>query len=184
MSCQTTRCARFDLNAKTDAMAARSAPNNPRFPVPPREPLLKVGCGLLNIGVVASTLVDLTGAPYPERFAGTAITPMQGVSLIPALSGQSIKRSEPLYWQWRDTGAIREGNLKAVFSKDGTWQLYDLSNDRNEMNDLAKQSPERLQSLKATWQTWFDSHPQWPAFEMGTTTIGDRPLLDPRGPNK
>jgi arylsulfatase A-like enzyme len=112
---------------------------------------------------VMTTLVEITGAHYPERHNQQPVTPMQGVSLLPIFSGGSIVRKQPLYWHWGHVdhgGAIRENNLKAVFWND-KWELFDLANDRNEMNDLSQAQPQLLQALQTRWKAWHDSHPEF-----------------------
>ncbi|MHB8900760.1 MAG: hypothetical protein ACYC6Y_18575, partial [Thermoguttaceae bacterium] len=43
---------------------------------------------------------------------------------------------------------MREGNYKILRSTDnGPWQLFDLSRDVGEQNDLATSQPERLEAL-------------------------------------
>jgi arylsulfatase A-like enzyme len=105
---------------------------------------------------VMATLVDLTGATYPETFNGQAITPMQGTSLLPAFDNRPLAREKPLYWQWRAGGAVRDGNMKAVFFS-GAWELFDLSKDRNESTDLSSKYPEQLQRMKRMWAEWYYS---------------------------
>ena len=48
-----------------------------------------------------ATCVDLGQAKYPKEIKGKTITPMQGVSLRPALSGKDIGRTEPIFWETR-----------------------------------------------------------------------------------
>jgi arylsulfatase len=105
---------------------------------------------------IMATLVDLTGAIYPETFNDQAITPMQGTSLLPAFGNQPLERGKPLYWQWRAGGAVRDGDMKAVFHNNA-WELFDLSKDRNESNGLSAQHPEQLQEMKRMWAAWYDS---------------------------
>ena len=38
--------------------------------------------------------------------------------------------------------------------KDSGWQLYDLTQDIGEKNNLAKAQPERVAELSAAWDTW------------------------------
>ncbi|NJL18936.1 MAG: arylsulfatase [Bdellovibrionaceae bacterium] len=104
---------------------------------------------------IMPTLVELSGAQYPETFHNSAIVPMQGVSLLPALSGQRIGRTRPLFWHWRNGGAIRTGDIKAVF-QGKQWQLFDLSQDHNESKNLAQKQPELLSTMKAQWKQWLD----------------------------
>ena len=50
--------------------------------------------------------------------------------------------------------AIRIGNWKLVSAKHegDTWELYDLTTDRAESNDLAARDPERVKSMGALWE--------------------------------
>ena len=47
--------------------------------------------------------------------------------------------------------AIRQGNFKLVAAKGDPWALYDLSNDRAEINDISKQMPDKAKALENTW---------------------------------
>ena len=96
-----------------------------------------------------SSYVDITGASYPQN-----VTPMQGVSIVPSFSGQSINRTKPLYWQWKIGGGVRDKNWKAVFWGK-KWELFDMSKDQNESKDLATQYPEKLQALKKSYNAWY-----------------------------
>ena len=104
---------------------------------------------------IMPTLVGLTAANYPETYQGKPITPMQGINLLPSLEGKPLMRKKPIYWQWSAGGAIRVGKMKAVFwGKNPQWELYDISKDNNESNNLAQSKPEMLESMKKNWQDW------------------------------
>jgi arylsulfatase len=105
---------------------------------------------------IMSTLVDITGADYPDTFTGNQITPMQGTTLVPAFHQRPIKRNKPLYWKWHKGGGIREEDTKAVFY-DQEWELYDIDADRNETRNLAAIKPKRLDAMKQRWKTWYHS---------------------------
>lgn len=107
---------------------------------------------------VMSTLVDLAGASYPTTVKNVNIPPMQGISLLPAFQGKPLNRPKPIFWQWSGGGAIRDGDMKAVFwggGKAGAWELYDLSKNLNETDDLAFKMPEKLEAMKAQWHGWY-----------------------------
>ncbi len=104
---------------------------------------------------IMPTLVELAGAKYPETYQDKPVTPMQGVSLLPSCEGKPLVRENPVYWQWADGGAIRIGEMKAVFwGENRQWELYNLAKDGNESNDLAPSMPEMLESMKKNWHQW------------------------------
>ncbi|RYD19824.1 MAG: arylsulfatase, partial [Verrucomicrobiaceae bacterium] len=103
---------------------------------------------------IMATVVDVGGATYPSEFKGKAITPKEGVSLLPAFKGEKIARTQPIFWEHEGNRAVREGDLKLVALENKPWRLYDLANDRSEQHDLAAQKPEVVKDLSAKWDTW------------------------------
>lgn len=101
-----------------------------------------------------ATVVDVTGANYPRTFNGQAIQPMEGISLRPAFAGRARKRTQPLYWEHEGNRAIRSGQWKLVAKYLDDWELYDLSADRVERNNLAARHPEIVRKLAAQWEAW------------------------------
>lgn len=76
---------------------------------------------------------------------------VDGISYLPTLIGAGEqKKHEYLYWELPEFGgrqAVRKGNWKAVrydFSRGGRIQLYDLSEDIGEENDLAEMYPDKV----------------------------------------
>jgi arylsulfatase A-like enzyme len=101
-----------------------------------------------------ATCVDLSGAKYPAKFDGNDIQPMEGVSLRPALTGKTLNRAQPIYWEHEGNKAIRDGKWKLV-SKDGrTWELHDIATDRVEGTDLASAHPELVKKMSDQWEAW------------------------------
>ncbi|MDG2224025.1 MAG: glycoside hydrolase family 127 protein [Rubripirellula sp.] len=104
------------------------------------------------------TLVDAADADYPKQNDGQAIQPMEGVSLIPSMSGSSIDRQAPIGFEHHGNLALRDGRWKIVsaYRRDQPtkWELYDMEQDRTELNDLAAQEPARLEKMVAQWQAW------------------------------
>jgi arylsulfatase len=79
---------------------------------------------------------------------------MEGVSLVPALAGHSLERTQPIFWEHEGNRAIRDGQWKLVSKHPGDWELYNMAADRTEMHDLARQHPERVKALADQWQAW------------------------------
>ena len=104
---------------------------------------------------IMATLVDLTGADYPQVFNGEDITPMQGESLIPAFKGENPVRSGPLFWEWSNGQAVRQGHWKLVrWGKENPWDLYKVSEDPSETNNLADLFPDTVNMMDGMFRTW------------------------------
>jgi arylsulfatase len=117
-----------------------------------------------------ATCVDVGGAQYPTVCDGQPITPLEGASLRPAFSGQSLNRQGPIFWEHEGNCAVRDGRWKLVrkgnmgSGETTPWELYDMTADRSEMHDLAEQHPERVAQMSAQWEAWAE-HAQvtpWP----------------------
>jgi arylsulfatase len=102
-----------------------------------------------------ATCVDVAGASYPRERKGHSLNPLAGVSLRPAFKGESLHRPAPIYWEHEGNRALREGQWKVVAKGPaGAWELYDMSADRTESNDLAAKDPARIKAMVSRWETW------------------------------
>ena len=101
-----------------------------------------------------ATIVDVTGATYPREFKGRAIQPMEGVSLHPAFAGDRIRRTRPIFWEHEGNRAIRSGRWKLVSRYPDGWELYDMTVDRVERNDVAPRHPDVVRKLASEWEAW------------------------------
>ena len=89
----------------------------------------------------------------------TAPENIEGVDLLPYLTGRKPGRPhETLFWRQGGKAGLRHGDWKLVRMGgrrtvgNANWELYDLSNDLSEENNLAKKNPERLTELVAIWE--------------------------------
>jgi arylsulfatase len=106
---------------------------------------------------ILPTVIDVAGATYPEEFEGEKTTPLPGRSLAPVLRGGTRPAPEFLFWEHQGNRAFREGDWKIVSAYGGGWELYNLAQDRSELNDLAKAEPDRLTRLVEKWQAYADA---------------------------
>ncbi|AQT68840.1 Arylsulfatase [Anaerohalosphaera lusitana] len=94
------------------------------------------------------TCAELAGTKCPDD--------IDGVSFAPTLLGKKDKQKEHkyLYWELGRRQAIRKGDLKAIRrikkdrSKD-TVELYNLTEDLTEQNDISKERPELVKEMVA-----------------------------------
>jgi len=115
---------------------------------------------------IMPTLCELAGAEYPKTFNSKQITPAQGVSMVPYITGGVTggvtgddAKIEPrtLYWQHENHAAVRQGDWKLVTLNDrdeNAWKLYNLARDRSESEDLSGQHPQVAERLKKKWRQW------------------------------
>jgi arylsulfatase len=59
-----------------------------------------------------------------------------------------------LCWATSGCRAVRIGSWKLVAGRKGPWELYNLATDRTELNDLARQDPERLAAMAQAFDGW------------------------------
>ncbi len=110
---------------------------------------IQPGAGYLN---GPAHVIDLL--PTALELAGTAANDLPGESLLGLWRG---KKNNPrtLYWEHEGNKAIRKGNLKLVRDlEDPAWELYDLSKDPAETNNLAAGKPGLVNDMIAEYQTW------------------------------
>ena len=119
----------------------------------PQGPLVDDPAHLIDL---MATCVDVAEARYPTEFADHPIQPMEGISLAPTFSGQRLNRPDPIFWEHEGNRAIRRDDWKLVAKHKGALELYNISDDRTEQNNLAASHPEIAADLLNQWQTWAD----------------------------
>lgn len=106
---------------------------------------------------ILPTLAEVGGEKYPEAYEGRDITPTSGTSLLPLWQGKQVEQ-RTIGFDHQGARAFRQGNWKLVLSKrmpyEVQWELYNLAEDRCEMNDLAQKYPVRVKEMAADWEAW------------------------------
>jgi arylsulfatase A-like enzyme len=108
---------------------------------------------------VLPTLVELAGGKAPEG--------IDGISVVPTLLEQGKqKQHEFLYWEFHEQGfqqAVRMGDWKAVREKlGGPLELYDLSRDLGEENNVAAANPMVVAQIEKLLATARTDSAKWP----------------------
>lgn len=128
------------------------------------------------------TLLSLAGATHPnpspspprhkKPYRDREVFGLRGKSWLPYLEEDGPKAGEddslaihgtsdpPIGWEMHNRASIRHGNWKIVCIPEGQptgtgkWQLYDLSVDQGETNDVAALYPDKLVELVTLWDEY------------------------------
>jgi arylsulfatase A-like enzyme len=101
--------------------------------------------GMLHVVDMYPTLAALAGAKLEKN------KPLDGMNVWSAISeGSATPRTEMVYNVDPTGGAVRSGDMKLVWlaGLPGSVELFDLSKDPGEMDNLAESNPEKVAELK------------------------------------
>ena len=107
------------------------------------------------------TFAELTGQKSPEG--------LDGISIVPALLDGEIIERPPLYFEFHERGfsqAVRDGDWKGVRNApNAPLEVYNLSEDPAEANDLASARPDIVEKLNAILEQERTADEKWPIRE-------------------
>ncbi|MCK4856108.1 MAG: hypothetical protein KAT31_17640, partial [Bacteroidales bacterium] len=94
-------------------------------------------------------------------YKGQKIHPLRGRSLMNVLTGKSAwvyDNDSPVCWELFGFKAVRKGDFKLLWLPEplgnDDWQLYDLSKDPGELNDLSQEFPEIRSDMIEIWDQY------------------------------
>ncbi len=135
-----------------------------------RGPLIICWHKVIKPGTVCNTpTCNIDFYPTLLQLAGLSPDPAQhldGVSILPLLKNPQAKLARnTLYWHYplkkphflggRSTGAIRQGDFKLIeFFDNGDVELYNLTEDIEEKNNLAQKLSEKAAELQKRLTQW------------------------------
>lgn len=100
---------------------------------------------------IVPTLLELTGDRPNQPDNGSA-PELPGKSLVSTFAqDEQIDRDE-FFWHHDGHSGLRVGDFKLVRTQNQHWELYELSRDRTETNNLASRQPERVKQLSNQWK--------------------------------
>ena len=112
---------------------------------------------LAHLYNVMPTLLELTGAKYPETFNGISGRKILGDSFADVLYDKPIKHQDPVYMNRGGQAFIIDGGYKLVTEDGKNWSLYNLNKEETEITDLSQKEPERFNTLLVKYKAWRDS---------------------------
>jgi arylsulfatase A-like enzyme len=108
----------------------------------------------IHVVDMMATFIDVAGVGYPSEYEGRAIQPLEGESFLPALLGADWQRERPILWEHEGNRAVRDGRWKLVNKYPGDWELYDMVEDRTELNDLAGVNETQVVKMVKAYEEW------------------------------
>jgi len=97
------------------------------------------------------TILEAVGGQHLEKCNGKPVPESPGKSLVPVFTKDGTVKHDYLWWLHEGNRAIRIGNWKLVAAKGDPWELYDLSQDRAETNNLALKHPDKVRQWEQQW---------------------------------
>jgi arylsulfatase len=102
------------------------------------------------------TILDAAQVAHPTTFAGHAVLPLEGASLVSTIAEGKPIGARQLGFEHETNRAWIDGNFKLVVRHENSdaIELYDLSKDPTELNDLAAAQPARVAKMVDAWNAW------------------------------
>lgn len=124
-----------------------------------RVPFLVQWRGVLPAGTAYDRpVIALDILPTAVAAAGGAIpadAALDGVNLLPYLKGRNAESPhDRLFWRFGQQSAVRVGDWKLVKLTDKPLQLFDLTADIAEKDNLADKHPDRVKQLEDAYKEW------------------------------
>lgn len=116
----------------------------------------QIKTGNIHLIDIAPTFYSIVKANYPDVYNGMSSFILPGVDFSQLLlKGREVQRQEPLFWERAGNRAVRDGNWKLVSKfPSETWELYDLSKDRGEINNQAATHADIVKRLSNAYGVW------------------------------
>ena len=129
-----------------------STPFIARWPARLREP--RIVHAPAQIIDITATIIDASGAGYPSEFNGNEITPIEGESLLRVFDDGIWSRDKPMFWEHEGNCAVRMGEWKLVRECWSAWELYNMNEDRTELNDLSVGNRDLVRKMSGMYESW------------------------------
>lgn len=103
---------------------------------------------------IVPTLLAITSINHPD-----SARPTDGISLLPLFKRELDRREKPIPFRHIGRAALIDHNMKLLTNKISSdkFELYDLTHDQAEANDLATEQPEVFAKMKNQLLEWSES---------------------------
>ena len=101
--------------------------------------------GIISLMDIMPTAITVAGASLPENLDGRPLLTEAGIL---------VGGHDSLFWRYDAMAAVRDGDWKLLRYPDRTPELYNLSSDVGEKDNLASQQPDRANRLLTEIFAW------------------------------
>ena len=98
-----------------------------------------------------ATFLEIIQIKYPENFRKNKLQPIQGESFFSSFKNNNWTRTRPIWFEHEGNRALRDGDWKLVNRYGEKWELYNISEDRTEQNDISNKEINRLKNMITKW---------------------------------
>ena len=148
----------------------------------------------VNVSDITPTIYEILGVTAPEIFKGIEQMPVTGDSFASTLADAAAPATNTL--QYFENGGSRaviveqddvwwkavSRHQSGVDFEDDVWELYRLSEDMSECNDLATEMPDKLAELIQLWWSEAETNGVLPLDDRGFELFA--PHLSDEGPHR
>jgi arylsulfatase len=126
-----------------------------------KRPKGSINHGLMFVGDIMPTLLEIAGTQYPKARDGHELPPLVGKSWGTVLAGQAESPrtdQDVIAWELFGNHALRQGDWKlrweyASLGK-SDWELFNVAADPSERHDLAAEHPDKVKAMVALWDAY------------------------------
>ncbi len=115
------------------------------------------------------TILEAAGVPRPEVYRGRKLKPLEGASVAATFANAEAATRTEQYFELGGQRGYLDGNWRlATRHERGTpfendvWELYDMTKDPNELQDLAVANPDKVKEMVAKWNAAAEKHGVFP----------------------
>ena len=139
----------------------------------------------LHLVDIVPTILEASGIPMPEVVNGVEQKPLAGKSFLASFTDPEFEGRSEQYFEVFSNRSIYEDGWKANaqhtrpwlqdvapgnWEKD-RWELYNLSNDFSEAEDLANSMPDKLESMKQKFAEVAEQRNVYPLDDRGSARL-------------
>ena len=149
-----------------------------------------------HITDIMPTILEVAGIHVPDMLNGVAQKPIEGVSMVYTFDDAAApdRRTSQIFELVSNRGMYQNGWMASSLAylpwaatrtgydpDKAKWELYDITHDFSQANDLATKNPEKLKELVDLWWTEAARHDvlplDWRSVERLSEQITGRPSL-------